>query len=73
MVGSRSCWLDPDNSPPTIFSLASYWHHHIETRQIQYVVVKQVRLRNGSDFGLVPFSNFKMATHHCETGPKIQK
>ena len=21
MVGSRSCWLDPDKSPPTIFSL----------------------------------------------------
>ena len=25
MVGSRSCWLDPDNSPPTIFSLASWF------------------------------------------------
>ena len=27
MVGSRSCWLDPGKSPPTIFSLASwFWH-----------------------------------------------
>ena len=48
MVGWRSCWLDPGKSLPTIFSwllgfsanqslllFVQYWHHHIETRQIQ--------------------------------------